>query len=48
MEKLKRYDLYLCSIESQAVYMAFDKPDQVNGVFFRISVIEKISIQIFI
>ena len=33
MEKLKRYDLYLCSIESQAVYMAFDKPDQVNGVF---------------
>ena len=44
MQKLKRYDVYLCSIESQAVYVAFDKPDQVNGVFFRNSVIEKILI----
>ena len=48
MQKLKRYDVYPYVIESQAVYMAFDKLDQVNGVFFRISVIEKISIQIFI
>ena len=44
MQKLKQYDVYLYSIESQAVYMAFDKPDQVNGVFFRNNVIEKISI----
>ena len=44
MQELKRHDVYLWIIESQAVYMAFDKPDQVNGVSSRNSVIEKILI----